>query len=124
MFTRSGSRLKTLVFAEPSAAAAAPATTISATASTATTTETASPAAPKASAARLGPGFIHIEGACPQLIAVHGVDGLFRFLVVGHFHESESAGLSCVAVCHNRDFIDLPIRCKSLPKFFFTDVEI
>jgi hypothetical protein len=58
------------------------------------------------------------------LVAIHSADGFFRFLVVGHFHESESPWLSCVTVCYNRHLIDLPVRCKSLPKFFFTDVEI
>src|SRR5438270_1106241 len=122
---------KNLVFAEASATAAASAattTTVSATAS-ATSSAPAKAAASSASttksaATRLGPRFIHVKGARPQLIAVHGVDGLVRLLVVGHLHKGEPTRLPRVTVRHDRYLIDLPVSCKSLSKFFFTDVEI
>ncbi len=118
---------RNLVSAETSSAAAtatAAAAISASAAASATIKTTATTAAAKAAAARLGPRFIHVESARAELITVHGVDGLFCLFIAGHLHKGKSAWLPRVAVRHDRYLIDLPVSCKSLPKFIFTDVEI
>jgi hypothetical protein len=120
---------KILVFAETAATTAAATTTaaIAATAAaTATAKTAATPAATKTAAAPagLGPGFIHIESARSQLVSIHRADGFFRLFIVGHLNKTKAARLAGIAVLQNSDVFDLPVSCKSLPKFIFCNVEI
>src|ERR1044071_7122162 len=111
-----------LVFAEAAATATAATTTSAAIAAT----PTASTAATKstASAAGFGPGFIHVQSARSQLVSVHRADSFFCFLVVCHLHKAKTSWLAGIAVFQNSDVFDLPVSCKSLPEFIFTDVKI
>jgi hypothetical protein len=119
-----------LVFAEAAATATA-ATTAAAIAATPASTTTAVPAATttaaKASAttaAGFGPGFIHVQSARSQLVSVHRANGFFCFLVVCHLHKAKASWLAGIAVFQNSHVFDLPVSCKSLPEFIFTDVKI
>jgi hypothetical protein len=58
------------------------------------------------------------------LVSVHRADGFFRFFIVRHLYKSKAARLTGIAVFQNSDIFDLPVSCKSLPKFIFTDVKI
>jgi hypothetical protein len=118
-----------LVFAEAAAAATAATTAAAIAATPASTTTAAIPATtaatkPAASAAGFGPGFIHVQSARSQLVSVHRADGFFCFLVVCHFHKAKSSWLAGISVFQNSDVFDLPVSCKSLPEFIFTDVKI
>jgi hypothetical protein len=107
--------------------------TVSASATAATTTaaaakSAATAAAPKSTTAATAAGFracfIHVERARPQLISIHRTDGFFCLFIVGHLYKTKTAWLSGIAVFQNSDIFDLPVSCKSLPKFIFTDVKI
>jgi hypothetical protein len=119
-----------LVFAEAAATATAATTTSAAIAATPTasaaTAISASAAATKstASAAGFGPGFIYVQSARSQLVSVHRADSFFCFFVVCHFHKAKASWLAGIAVFQNSDVFDLPVSCKSLPEFIFTDVKI
>jgi hypothetical protein len=118
-----------LVFAKAAstaAAATAAAAAIPATAPSAATAKPASATTTKSTtaAAGFGPGFIHVQSARPQLISVHRADGFFCFFVVCHLHKAKASWLAGIAVFQNSDVFDLPVSCKSLPKFIFTDVKI
>lgn len=117
-----------LIFTKATATAAATtATAIAATPSSTTTTAvSASTTATKstASAASFGPGFIYVQSARSQLVSVHRADGFFCFLIVCHLYKAKASRLAGIAVFQNRHVIDLPVSCKSLPKFIFTDVKI
>jgi hypothetical protein len=118
-----------LVFAKAAATATAATTTaaISATpASTATAKTAATTTATKApaTAAGFGPGFIHVQSARSQLVSIHRADRFFCFLVVCHFHKAKASWLAGIAVFQNSHVFDLPVSCKSLPEFIFTDVKI
>jgi hypothetical protein len=58
------------------------------------------------------------------LVSVHRADGFFCFLVVCHFHKAKASWLAGIAVFQNSDVFDLPVSCKSLPEFIFSDVKI
>jgi len=45
-----------------------------------------------------GPGFIHVEGASTQRLAVQGGNGAVGLSAVGHFDEAESTRLAGIAV--------------------------
>jgi len=120
-----------LVFAEAAATATAATTTSAAiaatpTASAATAVPTTTTAATKsaASASGFGPGFIHVQSARSQLVSVHRADSFFCFFVVCHLHKAKASWLAGIAVFQNSDIFDLPVSCKSLPEFIFTDVKI
>jgi hypothetical protein len=124
----------------PTAAAAAATAAAAIAASSAATTATAKTAAAPATAAKPSAStaaaksppaasgfracFIHVQRARSQLISVHCADGFFCFFVICHFHKTEAAWLSGIAVFQNRNVFDLPVSCKSLPKLIFTDVKI
>jgi hypothetical protein len=122
-----------LVSASAATTAAAIAASSPAAATTAAKPASAAPAKPSAAtaatkssttAAGFRACFIHVQRARPQLISIHRADGFFCFFVICHFHETEAAWLSGIAVFQNRNVFDLPVSCKSLPKLIFTDVKI
>ncbi len=45
-----------------------------------------------------GPGFAGVDAAAEHFDAVHAFDGFLGFFVIGHFHESESAGAAGHAI--------------------------
>jgi hypothetical protein len=104
----------------PTAATAAKTASATTAKSSATAAATKSPT----TAAGFGACFIHVQRARPQLISIHCADGFFCFFVICHFHETEAAWLSGIAVFQNCNVFDLPVSCKSLPKLIFTDVKI
>jgi hypothetical protein len=118
----------TAAIAASSAAATTTASTIPATTTAAASTKAAATAstAAKASTTAAGfrPCFIHVQRARSQLVSVHRADRFFGFLVICHLHKTETAWLAGIAVFQNSDVFDLPVRCKSLPKFIFTNVKI
>jgi hypothetical protein len=105
-----------LVSVAPSATPTPAATPISPIA----TTTTASAAS---AAFGLRARFIHVNGASANLGTVQSGDGFLSILVAGHLDETEAAGASGVAVGHDADTIDLPMRLKKLPQFLFVGVE-
>jgi hypothetical protein len=114
----------TAIAASPTASTAAAAKSAAATAA-ATESTTASTATESATAATgFGPGFIHVQRARAELVSVHRADRFFGFLIICHLHKTKAARLAGIAVFQNSDVFDLPVRCKSLPKFIFTDVKI
>jgi hypothetical protein len=86
----------------PAAATAASAVTASATVAT------------KATATRPAfltrASFVYVNRAAIQFGSVQGVHRLFGILAIGHFHESETTGLSRVAVADQADPLHCPKR--------------
>src|SRR5579864_2608440 len=120
-----------LVFAEAAATATAATTSAAAIAATSTTTTaataistSATAAKSTASAAGFGPGLVHVQSARSQLVSVHRADGFFGFFVVCHLHKAKASWLAGIAVFQNSHVFHLPVSCKSLPEFIFTDVKI
>src|SRR4029077_7393552 len=67
--------------------------------------------------------FIYIERTSTDLRAIQSGNGLVAIFVTGHFHKTESARASGIAVRHDADAVDLPKRLKHLPQFVFRCVK-
>jgi hypothetical protein len=115
-------RFRLVAVAEASTTASSPATAIPAATPASESSSAASASEP--ALADLGPGFVYVESAGSELASVDRIDGLLGFLIVGHFYKAETSRLACITVFEYRNVIDLPVSCKSLSKFVFTDVEI
>ena len=87
-----------------------------ATAAAATTTA--------AAAVGLRPGFIHIERATSQILAVQGLDGTVGFPGVGHLDEGKASGAARVAVRHQADFLNSSIRREEGADRLFSGAKI
>jgi hypothetical protein len=130
VFTSSAAAVATTA----TAAATTTALVSAATARAATTTATAEAAATAATAIEstaaatttfgLGPGFIHVQAAVPQLGSVGSRNCLFCLFIVGHLHKAEAARLTGIAFLHDGDVIHLPISCECASQFIFGDVVI
>jgi hypothetical protein len=105
-----------------------PAIAATATATTAATASAVTPIATAATTAatgtfRLGPGFVHVDGASANLRAVESGDRFLAVFIAGHFHESETAGAACVAIGHDANAIHLSVPFKNLSQFFLAGIE-
>src|ERR1019366_8298918 len=90
-----------------SATARFPATAAGAPAAT-TATEGSATAAARA-AVGLGTGFVHIQCAPVQGIAIESGDGLIRLALILHFDEGETTGTSGLAICHDSGTVHLAV---------------
>jgi hypothetical protein len=90
--------------AESASAAAATAATESATTAAAATTA--------ATAFFTRPGFVDGQGASAVLLAVEGCNGSLRFLVVGHFDESETFAPAGVPIVDDLGGNHLPVSAE------------
>jgi hypothetical protein len=104
------------IAATTTAAAAATASAITPIATAATTTTAAG-------TFRLGPGFVHVDGASANLRAVERGDCFLAVFVAGHFYESETAGAACVTIGHDANAIHLSVPFKNLSQFFLAGIE-
>ena len=89
----------------------APATTAAAAAKSAAT---ATVAAAAAKSATLGTrtGFVHVQRAAVQFLAIQGLDCFHRLGLIGHFDKGEAAGLPGVAIAHHTGFFNGAVRGK------------
>jgi hypothetical protein len=71
----------------------------------------------------LGTGFVDVEGASADLLAVQRRNGFFSIVVAGHFHETKAAGTSRIAVGHDAYPVDLPIAFEQLAELIFPCIE-
>ena len=89
------------------------------------------PAAPAVSAesfpatrtAKFRASFVHVEGAAIQFGSIQLRNGLLRVLRIGHFDESEAAGLTGVPVRDDIDLFDIAELGKSREQFFLRGLE-
>jgi hypothetical protein len=91
---------------------AAASTTVTAAAATTTSAETT--ASSTAATLLLRTSFVDNEITAAEVLAVHGIDGAIRFLVVGDFDESKTARLTCETIANEIDCrgIDASLRKK------------
>jgi hypothetical protein len=113
--------------AATAATARTPATTTAATAGPAATTAAAEPAASATttkSAIRLGSGFVHIQCAPVEAVAIQRLNGLIRFRFVLHFHKRETAGTAGVAIGHDPGAVHCAVSFEETTYGLFGCVEI
>jgi hypothetical protein len=94
--------------AATTASAAATTTAAAATATTAATTAAAAEATTTA-AGRLGPSFVHVDGAPVEFGAIQLGNGRFGIALFGHFDEGEAARLPGVTIRNDVDALDVPV---------------
>src|ERR1051325_7179981 len=102
------------------------ASTASATATTTTAATAAEFATTAAAAARTfftRARDVDSERAAVELLAVHGIDGLLRFLRRAHGHESEAARAAAHAIHHQVGFHDCAVRGERVLQVVFGGVE-
>ena len=85
---------------------------------TATTPVTAISAAAPA-ALHLGACFVHVQSAPSQLAAVEGGNSLLSIFRVGHLHKAKPTRTASIAVGHDADAVDLPVRLEHRTQFIF-----
>jgi hypothetical protein len=93
--------------ATTAAAAITPVTASSAASASATTTTAAATLC-------LWTSFIDVQCAAAELRSIQSSDCLFSVFVIRHFHETEAARPTGIAIRHDGDPIDLPILLKHL----------
>jgi hypothetical protein len=98
------------------------ATTAGAPAAT-TATEGSATAAARA-AVGLGTGFVHIQCAPVQGIAIESGDGLIRLALILHFDEGETTGTSGLAIGHDSGTVHLAVAFEEAAHALFGCVEI
>ena len=108
-----------LVTSSSAAATTAAATTVAAAISAA-----ASAVAPTASGVlSFRTRLVHVQRSSADLRSIQSGDRFFSVLVAGHLDEAEAAGSSSIAIGHNADPVDLPVRLEHLPQFVFRRVK-
>ena len=118
-FDRTGLLVPTTATAATATAVTTAATTTAATTTAATTTAATTTTATTTTAVSFGASFIDIHSAAIQILAIHFFDGLLRLLLGGHFHESESSGLTAESILHYIGRFDLAKNFKSLTQLVF-----
>jgi hypothetical protein len=98
--------------------------TASAATTAAASTAVATISATATAALDLGTGFVHVQGAAPELGTIQGGNGFISLFGVGHLHEAEAAGAAGITVGHNADPVDLSVGFEDAPQFFFRSVEV
>ncbi len=82
---------------------------------TATTGTSATEAAAVSPTIGFGTGFVDVQCAAAQLLAIQGGDGFFSLGGIRHFDESESARTACVALGDDADLRDGSVGLKQRP---------
>src|SRR4029077_13785567 len=100
----------------------APATATGTSTTTAgTSTTTARTTATRWTAAiRLGTGFVDVQGAAAQFLAIEGGNRLLGFGGVCHFDERKAAGTAGIAIGHDADLLDRPMGFEQRPQLCFS----
>ncbi len=80
-------------------------------------------AAAASTAAGLGTSFIHVKLASAYLLAIQPFNGLFRFAVIRHFHEAESARPSGEFIGDDSNAVYLSKRLEPRPELVFIGAE-
>ena len=78
---------------------------------------------PATRTARLRASFVHIEGAAIQFGSIQLRNSLLRVLRIGHFDESEPAGLTGVPVRDDIDLFDIAELGKSREQLLLRGLE-
>ena len=97
-----------------------PTATTSGTAATTRAPTTAARASAATAARRsttigLGTGLIDIQSASAQFFAVKRGNGFLRFGGVGHFDKGKAARTASIAIGHDADLLDGPMRLRTMP---------
>src|SRR5262245_59835195 len=70
-----------------------------------------------------GPGDVHSEVASVEVRSVHGVHGLFRFLIAAHGDEGKSARATAGAIHHEVGLEDRAVCGESVLEIIFRRIE-
>jgi hypothetical protein len=108
----------TLIVIASTTAAAGTSATAGTSAATATGTATATTAW-RASAIRLGTGFVNVQCAPTQFLAIECGNGLLGFGGIRHFDERKAAGTAGVAIGHDADLFDSSMRFEQCAQLCF-----
>jgi hypothetical protein len=108
-------------------AAVSTATAISASAATATTITTAAAAVSAATATAwtvvLGASFVARDSASCDFLRIQFIDCSFRFVRIGHFHESKTARATSFPIRNDTNLGDLAKPTESLSNLVFRSAE-
>src|SRR5262249_60722890 len=69
----------------------------------------APPPSPEPAVIVLGPGFVYIQRASTEFLAVQSFNGLFRFATVAHFDKAKAARASSLAICDHGHALDVAV---------------
>jgi hypothetical protein len=80
-------------------------------------------APPAAGTFCLWPRFVYVDGASAELRSIQTGNRLFSFFGIGHFHETESARSSGLAIRQNTYAVHLAIGLKELAQLILRRIE-
>src|ERR1035441_2625184 len=90
----------------------------------ATTTAAEGSATAARAAVGLGTGFVHIQCASVQGVAIEGGNGLIRLALILHFDERETTGTSGLAIGHDSGTVHLAVAFEEAADALLGCVEI
>src|SRR6476646_1414156 len=90
-----------------------------ATGASTTAARTSAASAGRATAIGLGTGFVNVQRAPTQFLAIERGDGFLRFGGIGHFDERKSARTAGVAIGHDADLLDGAVGFEQRPQLCF-----
>jgi hypothetical protein len=90
----------------------------------ATTATEGSATATARAAVGFGTGFVHIQCASVQGVAIEGGDGLIRLALILHFNERETTGTSGLAIGHDSGTVHLAVLFEEAADALLGCVEI